>query len=219
MSETIIESSSKLAYNYCNINLEHKKSIVGSRIADCNITTNLGPLVFKAPVCCSNMKSVLTLDVCRLFDSREWFYVYHRIDGPEDVLAFARIANEEHFRCISISVGIGAEWLSLIDKLDSLELRIDYFTVDVSLSYNDNIIPIVRKIQALYPESYLIVGNGGTPEWIRWLENKNILSKKISSVSASILTAEFNRVRISNLIREYMDQRDYPDDFDRSFYN
>jgi len=38
--------------------------------------------------------------------------------------------------------------------------------------------------------------------------------QKISSVSASILTAEFNRVRISNLIREYMDQRDYPDDFD-----
>jgi hypothetical protein len=31
------------------------------------------------------MKSVLNIDICRIFDQNGWFYVYHRIDGLNDI--------------------------------------------------------------------------------------------------------------------------------------
>lgn len=177
------------ALNFSDIILKHSKSIVSSR-SECDITCKFGNNVFAAPVCCSNMKSVLTPQICRIFDERRWFYVYHRINGIEDVEKFVWDANckkssrwsydgTKEFNTISISVGIGDEWCYLINRLSVENLRVDYFTVDVALSYNDNIIPIVQTIKKKFPSSYLIVGNGSDPSWIIWLERMGVNCAKV----------------------------------------
>lgn len=176
--------------NFSDIILKHKKSIVSSR-SECNISTKLGNKIYSSPVCCSNMKSILTADICKIFDVRNWFYVYCRIDGVDDVYNF--VSKSQNWNTVSISVGIGNEWISLIDKLFNENYIIDVFTVDVALSYNDNIIPIINKIKDKYPNSYLIVGNGCIPEWIEWLEKLKIVdcAKLGIGVSKSCRTRQY----------------------------
>lgn len=206
---------SKPLLNYSDIILRHKKSVVTSR-ADCNITQKLGNKTFAAPVCAANMKSLITRDICEIFDKRNWFYVYHRIDGVLDVERFVWDANNRkssqwvycgkynQFNTISISVGIGVEWENLIGRLAIEKLRVDYFTIDVALSFNDNIIPIVAKIKDKFPNAYLIVGNGCTPEWITWLEGFGVNCAKVGTgVSKSCRTRQytgFGSSTVSDLI-------------------
>jgi GMP reductase len=204
----------KKRLNFSDIVLTHKKSIVNSR-SDCNIQCQLGKKLFKTPVCCSNMKSILTQDICRMFDNRKWFYVYHRIDGVLDVERFVWNANNRkssmweycggyNWNVVSISVGVGSDWYDLINRLSVENLRVDYFTVDVALSYNDSIISIIRNIQSKFPNSYLIVGNGSTPEWIQWLENLGVNGAKVGiGVSKSCRTRQytgFGSSTVSDLI-------------------
>lgn len=162
--------SNYTSLNYSDIILTHQKSIVDSR-SKCDITQKLGDKIYNSPVCCSNMKSILNSDICKIFDDKKWFYVYHRIDGPLDVSSFVKKANEENWYSISISVGIGPEWMTLVEYLKNSNYRVDSFTVDVALSYNDNILSIVECIKKYFPNAYLIVGNGSTPQWIKWLED------------------------------------------------
>lgn len=159
--------------NFKDIILTHNKSIVNSR-EECNTTRNLGNHSFKFPVTISNMKSVVTKEVCQIFDNNNLFYVYQRIDGRQDVLDFSRWANN-NLKITSISVGITKEWITLVEVLFYNRINIDYFTVDVALSYNDNIIPILEKIKLYFPNSFVICGNGSTSEWLKWIsELKNI---------------------------------------------
>lgn len=202
--------------NYSDILLKHKKSIVNSR-SECNITRNFGHKTFAAPVCCSNMKSILTRDICKIFDDRNWFYVNHRIDGIQSVERFVWDANDKKstqwvycgtlkpLHTISISVGVGSEWCDLISRLHIEGLRVDYFTVDVALSYNDNVVSVIKRIKEKFPNSYLIVGNGCTPEWITWLENLGVDCAKFGiGVSKSCRTRQytgFGSTTVSDLIR------------------
>jgi GMP reductase len=188
---------------------------VNSR-SDCDISQKLGDKTFAAPVCCSNMKSILNRDICKIFDDRNWFYVYHRIDGVQDVERFVWDANDrksnhwvycgklKEFKTVSISVGIGEEWEYLINRLAIENLRVDYFTVDVALSYNDNVISMINKVKEKFPNSYLIVGNGCIPEWVEWLENLGVNCAKVGiGVSKSCRTRQytgFGSSTVSSLI-------------------
>jgi GMP reductase len=198
--------------NYQDIILRHKKSVVFSR-SECNITSKLGPKTFDAPVCCSNMKSILTPNICKVFDDRNWFYVYHRIDGIKDVESFIDHAqtcwnletdSKMKWNTISISIGIGNEWIQALQQWATNEWRIDYITIDVALSYNDNIIPTINAIKKYYPNAYLIVGNGCIPEWITWLEGLGVNCAKIGiGVSKSCRTRQytgFGSTTVSDLI-------------------
>jgi len=183
--------------NFKDIILKHKKSVVNSR-SECDISVFFGNKKYSSPVCCSNMKSILTPNICKIFDDRKWFYVYHRIDGSVDVKNFVISANNRDgvyshdWYSISISVGINDEWLLLIDWLSDNGYRIDAFTIDVALSYNDNIIPVIKKIKEKYPKSFLIVGNGCVSDWIIWLEDLGVDCAKIGiGVSRSCRTKQY----------------------------
>lgn len=200
--------------SYKDIILRHKKSIVNSR-NDCDISTYWGKQKLSTPVCCSNMKSIITPDICYIFDKRNWFYVYQRIDGIKNVEKFVWDANNRkssqweynggyNWNTISISVGIDDEWCYLINRLAIEGLRVDSFTVDVALSFNNNVIPIINKIKEKYPNSFLIVGNGCTPEWIAWLEDLGVDCAKVGiGVSSSCRTRQytgFGSTTVSSLI-------------------
>lgn len=201
--------------NFSDIILRHKKSIVLSR-SDCNIQCQIGRKTFSSPVCCSNMKSLLTPNICRIFDDRNWFYVYHRIDGIADVEKFVWDANNrktswwayggghKEFNTVSISIGIGTDWCNLINRLHIEKLRVDYITIDVALSHTDNIIQTIDVIKEKFPEAYLVVGNGCTSDWISWLENLGVNCAKIGiGVSKSCRTRQytgFGSSTVSSLI-------------------
>lgn len=159
--------------DYKHILLRNKKSIVNSR-SDCKISTYFGSKEYSTPVCCSNMKSIITFNICKIFDSRKWFYVYHRIDGCQDVSNFVFRTNEEGWYSTSISVGIGEEWVIMLKTLSEIGKRIDSITVDVAHSFNDNVIPIIKAIREYYPNAFLIVGNGSTREWVEYMENLGV---------------------------------------------
>ena len=198
--------------NYSDILLKHKKSIVNSR-SECDITTKIGDKNFATPVCCSNMKSILTPNICKMFDDRNWFYVYHRIDGIPDVESFVKNAQTHYnmdtqtkmkWNSISISIGIGDEWIRALQHWSIENYKIDYITIDVALSYNDNVIPTINAVKDYYPNAYLIVGNGCIPEWIAWLENLGVNCAKVGiGVSKSCRTRQytgFGSTTVSDLI-------------------
>lgn len=162
-------------YSYKDILLRHNKSVVTSRSL-CDTSQQLGSHRFDVPVVMANMQSLVTPEICRMFDSENWFYVYHRLNGTSDVYEFCQLANRE-FNIVSISVGVTDEWRKLIVQLatPSRRLRVDYFTVDVALSYNENVIPILTTIRECYPDAYIICGNGATNEWVAWLKSLGLV--------------------------------------------
>jgi GMP reductase len=181
----------KQALHYKNIILKHRKSIVGSR-SECDISQKLGDRTFACPVIMSNMKSVQTVDILRKFDQRNWFYVYHRIDGVDDIYNFVKIANDEDWGCTSISVGIQQSDCDLVRKLHSDRLAVDFFTIDVALSYTDSVKNIIQTIKYYYPDSYIICGNGTTPQWIEFLEKQGVQCAKAGvGTSTSCRTRQY----------------------------
>jgi GMP reductase len=181
-----------MALQYKDIFLRPEKCIVNSR-SECNISAKLGGYTFASPVAISNMKSIQTVDICRKFDKKNWFYIYQRIDGVENTLNFVRLANKESWRVISISVGIKDSDIRLIEKLKVENLRVNFITIDVALSYTDRIIPVINCIRKNFPEVFLIVGNGCTKEWIKFLEEQKVDCAKINiGTSTSCRTRQFS---------------------------
>jgi GMP reductase len=162
---------------YDSIKTFPRKSILKSR-SEADISRALGKHTFSAPVCAANMQSILTPQVCQIFDSAGWFYVQERISGPEFVRNFALYA-QDLFKVVSLSVGITAEWLELLQIFKKENYRIDYLTIDIAHSYTDAILPIVNYIKVNFPDTYLIVGNGMLPEWIEWLESLGVNCAKV----------------------------------------
>lgn len=180
-----------LALNYDNIILKHKKCIVNSR-SECDISTVIAGKRVNAPVFPSNMKAIVNKDICKIFDEARWFHIYHRIDGQNDVLDYIKRANEEKWYFVSPSVGIKQESLDVINIAYNNGYRVDAWTIDVALSWTDRIIPVVDLIKKLYPKSYLIVGFGDNPEWIKWLENLGVDCARTNiGVSKACRTRQF----------------------------
>lgn len=184
--------------NFEDIVLTPQKCVVKSR-SECDTSTTLGKHTFEVPVVCANMKSVLTPEICKTFDKNNWFYIYHRIDGTADVKKFVNFAQD--FNIVSISVGVGKKWQTLVRSLKKSELKVDYFTVDVAHSHADYILPVLRTIRKFYPDSYIICGNGCTAEWVQWLESFNLVDciKVGIGVSKSCRTREYTGFGSSTL--------------------
>lgn len=178
-------------YSYKDILLRPRMSVVNSR-SQCDTSQALGKHTFQVPVVMANMQSLVTPEICKMFDDNGWFYVYHRLNGTSDVFDFAQLANKS-FKLTSISVGVTDEWLHLILKLHSNNVKIDYFTVDVAHSHNENILSVLQAIKKWHPESYVICGNGSTKGWVNWIKSLGMVDciKVGIGVSSACRTRQF----------------------------
>ena len=177
--------------NYKNIILKHNKSIVESR-SDCCIRQKLGDWEFMSPVVMSNMKSIQTRDILRKFDNRGWFYVYHRIDGNDDIFDFVKQTNEQGWFSTSISIGIQQSDIELLQHLNAFGFAVDFITIDVALSHTDSVKKMVDAVRFYYPDAYLICGNGSTPEWVEFMESLGVNAvKAFIGVSQSCRTRQY----------------------------
>jgi GMP reductase len=180
-----------ISLNYNNILLKSNKCIVKSR-SECDISTNIANKSVKCPVFCANMPSVLTKDICKIFDDSGWFHVYHRIAGIEDVFQYVIRANEEKWNFISISIGVKEQDYKLLSMIKNSGLRLDSICIDIALSWQESVKDIILICKENFPNTYLIVGNGDNPLWINWLENLGVDAAKINiGVSSSCRTKQF----------------------------
>jgi hypothetical protein len=183
-----------ISYDYKNIRLLGNQRIVESR-KDCDVSANLGNLTFAAPVMLANVKSVADINTCQILDSNNFAYSYPRIDGVDDVKNFVRFANE-NFKVVSISIGIKPEWQEFIDWLVDSGYKCHIITIDSAYAFFKPVAELVKYVKKKLPNTFLIVGNGHTPEFIQWLENSGADAAKIN-VGVSCFTAG-TRVLMSN---------------------
>ena len=131
--------------------------------SDNDTSCKLGPMTFKLPVVPANMKSVIDEDLCRQLSESGYFYIMHRFGI--DNFDFVKRANEENWKCISIS--IGANWHKendLLFKIHSNNLRVDYITIDIAHGHSILMYRMIEKVRELFPEVFIIAGNAATRE-------------------------------------------------------
>jgi GMP reductase len=179
--------------NFEDVLLKHNKSVVKSR-SECDTSIEFAGRNWVMPVIPANMKSIINSNICKQFTCNDWLSIYHRIDGVSDVLSHVYQFNNSRLYT-AVSVGIKEEWIKLIEYIGGI-YKIDCFTVDVALSFNDNILPVLECIKKRYPDAYVIIGNGSTAEWVTWcneLHSKNLIDaiKVGIGVSQSCRTRQY----------------------------
>ncbi len=176
--------------NYNQVLLHPRKCVLEHR-SDADITVKLGKHTFASPVIPANMPAIMDRERCLLFASKGWFYVYPRLAGPIDVGMFV-LSMQDTDKVISISVGITDEWKCVLVRMTSMKYRIDYITIDVAHSHSDKCEEMIKRIKRLYPETYLIVGNGCSMEWVEWLKSLGANAAKVGiGVSTACRTRHY----------------------------
>lgn len=152
------------ALTYSDVHLVPKYSNVATRSV-VSTYQQLGKKSFKLPVIPANMRAVINVDLARWLSDNNYMYIMHRFGF--DIVEFVRTANTELWENISISVGVRDEDYSIITKLASLKLTVDYITVDIAHGHCRAMKDIIGHIQRCLPETYIIAGNVATTEGVK----------------------------------------------------
>lgn len=181
----------KIALNFSNILLKSNFCKVDSR-SQCDISSEIAGKKIKCPIFISNMKSILTPDICKIFDESGWFHIYHRINENEDIFKYVLRANEENWNFVSISIGIKKQDYELLYKIKNSGLRVDSICIDIALSWQKSVGDMIKVCKKDFPKTYLIVGNGDNPKWIEWLENLGVdCAKQNIGASSACMTRQY----------------------------
>lgn len=163
-------------FDYEDIQLIPNKCIIKSR-SEADTSVKLGPKTFKIPVVPANMETVINEDLAIWLAQNDYFYVMHRFH-PEQRLDFVQKMHKLGLYA-SISVGIKDAEYKFIDQLTAAKANPEYITIDVAHGHSDYVIKMIHYIKQNLPESFLIVGNLGTPEAVREIENAGADATKI----------------------------------------
>lgn len=127
---------------------------------------------FNLPIVPANMVDVIGEKNAKWLSENGYFYIYHRFG--DDVtslkpLSFLRLSNEDKWKLISISVGIGKKWQETLSQAKSIGYNIDFITIDVAHAHHNNVRDMVLFIRKEFPKIKLIVGNVATKEGFGFL--------------------------------------------------
>lgn len=149
----------KLGLGYENIVLKHNKGIVESR-SDCDVSVNLGGITLSSPVFLSNMKFLQEKkEILDIFNKRKWGYIYHRLNGIDDIFNFTKKINNEDWYFKSICIGVQSSDWHLLNNIKKSKLKLDCLCIDLAFIYTLSSLEFVKKVRALFPNVYLIAGN------------------------------------------------------------
>ncbi len=178
-------------FGFENVVLQHNFSRVKSR-SEINTSVTYGGVTLDTPVILSNMPSCQNEEVLNKFNELKWGYVYHRMNGVDDIFNFVQKINAENWNLKSISVGVQDRDIELLKKIKNQGLKLDWITVDVALIYNQHHGEIIRQIRQLFPNTYLIAGNFSNPLTVNWLYDLGVDCAKFSiGVSSVCRTRQF----------------------------
>jgi len=125
------------------------------------------------PVVPANMKCVIDASTAHYMSENEYFYIMHRFnerveDKPNQFnCEFVRLANEDNWKTISISVGVSEDDKGFLVWCDENNFRIDYLTIDIAHGHSlrmKEMIEFIRSGSNTYRNVFLIAGNVATPE-------------------------------------------------------
>jgi len=154
-------------FDYDNVLLLPRRCRVDSR-AECDPSVEFGGRRFQLPVVPANMRTVVDEPVAAWLAANGYFYVMHRFDL--DSVVFARAMREQGLY-VSISSGVKAQDLAVIDRLAAEGVGADYITIDIAHGHADSVRRTIEHIKAKLPQAFVIAGNVGTPEAVIDLEN------------------------------------------------
>lgn len=163
-------------FDYEDIQLIPAKCIVSSR-KECDTSITFGGHKFRLPVVPANMQTIIDQKIAGYLAENGYFYIMHRFE-PENRISFIKDMKSRGL-ISSISVGVKEEEHSFIQRLSSEKLIPDYITIDIAHGHSNTVIKMLRHIKKLLPESFVIVGNVGTPEAVRELENAGADATKV----------------------------------------
>lgn len=151
-------------YNYENLYLKPRKTIVGSR-SECDTSVKLGNYTFNMPIIPANMMSVINEESAIHFSKKGYFYVMHRFGIDED--SFIGKMNDNG--CIaSISVGVNED---SYEKIKNLKNKPAYITLDIAHAWCPKAEKMIKFIKDTLPNTFLIAGNVAMAEAVVELES------------------------------------------------
>lgn len=150
--------------SYEQVCLLPQYSVVKSRSeCDTSYTDPVTGLLFKIPVIPANMKCCIDTSLARWMSENQYFYSMHRFG---DNFEFVRLANYENWRFISISIGVKDEDYALLNRINSIGLRVDCITVDIAHGHSVLMWEMLQFINLIFSGKRVLVigGNVCTPQ-------------------------------------------------------
>lgn len=183
---------------YDQINLIPRYSELASRsLADTSI--DLCGRKFKLPVVPANMIDVINPTIAKFLSENNYFYIYHRfgkdhgdnINEDLDTVYFAKLANKENWKLISVSTGVNEDTLKELLTIKALRLRADFICIDVAHGDHLKVKNRIQWIKDNLPNSVIIAGNIATYQAYINLINWGADIAKIGIGQGSICTTRF----------------------------
>lgn len=148
---------------YDDVYLIPKYSDLESRsLADTSVV--LGNRKFSLPIVPSNMKSTIDETWAKWLSDNNYFYVMHRFD--EVNVPFVKLANEQSWKLISISVGVNEDSYNELKEIKNSNLRLDYVTIDVAHGHHKKVENMIKFIKNNFPNTFVIAGNFASIEGV-----------------------------------------------------
>lgn len=151
---------------YSDVALMPTYSEVNSRL-DCDPSLDLFGKKFLLPIIPANMKSVINLDLSSWMSENDYFYIMHRFNN--DIYAQIEQANLQNWKTISFSVGVQDKDKTIINKLRTNKLRLDFLTIDIAHGHSIKMKRMIAFIKENLPNAKIIAGNVATPEAVKAL--------------------------------------------------
>ena len=184
-------------YSYQDVFLKPRYSPYHSR-SNADTSISFGPRCFKIPVVPANMVCAIDTNLARWMSANDYFYIMHRFNVDhshpvnQDNMAFVKLANEENWKTVSISIGVQEEDKEFLNRCAKEGLRIDYLTIDIahahSIRMKEMLECIHRWIFGGKFQPFIIAGNVATPEAVIDLETWGADSVKVGIAQGGACT-------------------------------
>lgn len=150
---------------YSDIVLVPKLSNIETR-SSIDVSCKFGPQTFSLPVVPANMRTVINQQLARDLSDRGNFYIMHRFDISN--YRFVKRANEEHWKTISISVGVKPSDIEVLEQIAKDNLRVDYVTIDIAHGHSALMRKTIENIKKNFDnKTFIIAGNVATSDAVK----------------------------------------------------
>jgi GMP reductase len=147
----------KREYNYCDIYLKPKHTVVNSR-KECDVSVKLGNKKFSLPIYPANMKSVVNEATCEYLAKSNMFYTMHRFSV--DQVKHIHLMQSQGF-VASISIGVNEDSYAQLDEIQRANLCPEYITLDIANAWCPKAERMIKYIKDNFccGKTFLIAGN------------------------------------------------------------
>lgn len=164
-----------------------------------NTSVDLCGYKFKLPCLPANMEDVIDTRMAKYLSENGYFYIYHRFgkgSGSDETemlntVYFAKLANHENWKLISISTGVNSDSLKELLTIKALKLRVDFICIDVAHGHHIKVRNRIEWIKENLPNTKIIAGNIATFEACKDLYEWGADVVKVGIGQGSICTTRF----------------------------